>query len=244
MAQEQLVPVDIKIEVEGRVIKDQFLWSADNTDVYTMRQFGLQILSEQFGRSGFSLLSQDIKRRFSQAVWELISYNVNLYNKLNMSKYMLPIHQSWKVEIAEGEAKNTENSSKSDLVNPIVKINLRLHKDDGELIEDSLFWDLTWNLNHPENFAKEYWGDLKLGLVHQKQVSFAIRKQIFDHLKQLSLNKKYEILKTLKIPADKHVKIMASRSWNKIYNLSPMEKSDDEDNDVWVPKYAFFNNQI
>jgi hypothetical protein len=60
-----------------------------------------------------------------------------------MSKYMFLMRHSGKVEATEGEPKTTENTSKSELVNPIVKINLRLHKDDGELIEDSLFWDLT-----------------------------------------------------------------------------------------------------
>lgn len=47
-----------------------------------MRQFGLQILSEKLGRSGFTNLSQDSKKNFSEAVMETIKLNVNTYNKL------------------------------------------------------------------------------------------------------------------------------------------------------------------
>jgi hypothetical protein len=50
------------------------------------------------------------------------------------------------------------------------------------------------------------------------------------------LNRKYEILKKIKIPADKHVKMVASRSWNKNYDQFSMDKPDDVDNEVYVPK--------
>ena len=53
-----------------------------------MGRFALQILSEQFGRSGFTELSQDTKRRFSDAVTEIIRYNINVYNRLKMNDYI------------------------------------------------------------------------------------------------------------------------------------------------------------
>jgi hypothetical protein len=43
----------------------------------------------------------------------------------------------------EFEHKNTMKTNKLDFFTPIVKINIRLHNDNGELIEDSLFWDLA-----------------------------------------------------------------------------------------------------
>lgn len=222
--------------MEGRIIKDQFLWEASNTDSYTMRQFGLQVLSEQLGRTAYARLWQDTKRRFSEAFTEIISYNINMYNKLKMGQYLGPIGNVCSPDKLDNKDSLEKSCFKQELVNPIVKVNLRLHKIDGELIEDSLYWDLEWRLNQPEEFAKDYWWDLELSSNHIKQVSFAIRKQIFDHLKQISLNKKYDLLKLIGIPAAKHVKKMASRSWNKKYNRDKIEKSEFGDNEMYIPK--------
>lgn len=135
----------------------------------------------------------------------------------------------------EFEHKNTMKTNKLDFFTPIVKINIRLHNDNGELIEDSLFWDLAWNLNKPENFAEEYCNDLGLGKIHQKQVSFAIRKQVFDHLKQVSLNKKYNLLKTLGIPVNREMVKVASKSMTKKYDYY-MGRSEFSDENIHMPK--------
>ena len=108
-----------------------------------MRLFGLQVLSEKLGRSEFSDLSQDSKRRLSQSVCEVISYNVNLYNRLEMGSLIGTIPSTPKNLINEIDDQNTVKTEKLDFFTPIVKINIRLHNDDGELIEDSLFWDLA-----------------------------------------------------------------------------------------------------
>lgn len=200
-----------------------------------MRQFGLQILSEQLGRTAFTELSQDTKRRFSQAVTEIISYNVNLFSKLKMEDLIGSINNQSKVNLPTSEDSKDKEVNK-DLVNPIVKVNLWLHTEEGELIEDSLYWDLAWNLNKPEEFAKDYCNDLKLDACHIKQVSFAIRKQIFDHLKQISLNKKYNLLKTLGIPVTRHTSRPIAKPKNKTYDLCTVEKSEFSENEMYVPK--------
>ena len=40
---------------------------------------------------------------------------------------------------------------------------------------------------------------------HEKQIIFAIRKQVFDHLKQVSLNKKFNFLKSLNLKVSKEM---------------------------------------
>jgi hypothetical protein len=233
--QENLVPIDLKIWVDGNIIKDQFLWESSNNDCDLMRLFGLQILSEKLGRSEFSDLSQDSKRRLSQSVCEVISYNVNLYNRLEMGSLIGTIPSTPDDLNNEIDDQNTVKTEKLDFFTPIVKINIRLHNDDGELIEDSLFWDLAWNLNKPENFAEEYWNDLGLGKIHQKQISFAIRKQVFDHLKQVSLNKKYNLLKNLGVPVNKEMVKVAAKSMAKKYDYD-MGWSEFSDENIHMPK--------
>ena len=106
-----------------------------------------------------------------------------------------------KINLIHIENNETENKSKNnELINPIVKINLWLHSPEGELIEDTLYWDLAWQYNRPEEFAENYCNDLKLGKSHAKQLTFSIRKQIFDHLKQISVNKKYNLLNKVGVP--------------------------------------------
>lgn len=200
-----------------------------------MRQFGLQILSEQLGRTTFTELSQDTKRRFSQTVTEIISYNVNVYNKLKMEDLIGSVNNQTKSNQSSDEDCKLKEVNK-ELVNPIVKVNLWLHTGEGELIEESLYWDLAWNLNKPEEFAKDYCNDLKLDPCHVKQVSFAIRKQIFDHLKQISLNKKYNLLKTIGIPVNRRMSRPAAKPKNKTYDLCTGEKSEYSENEMYVPK--------
>lgn len=72
---------------------------------------------------------------------------------------------------------------------------IRLTDMNGELIEDKLNWDIACSLNSPEQFAWEYCSDLSLTPAHEKQVAFTIRKHIFDHLKQINSNKKFNLLK-------------------------------------------------
>ena len=198
------MPVDLKILVDGIFVKEQFLWEASNTDSEVMRLFGLQILSEKLGRTAFYDLSPDTIRRFGQAVWEMISLNVNVYNRLNMAQFI------GKSVTNRNSSQNAESAlpealTQSDLGSPIVKIHLRLHRESGELLEDSFFWDLTWDLNQPETFARTYWEDLGLDSTHEKQIIFAIRKQVFDHLKQVSLNKKFNFLKSLNLKVSKEM---------------------------------------
>lgn len=152
---ENLVPIDLRIVCDGTYIKEQFLWEASNTNQEIMRHFGLQILSEKLGRTAFGDLSQDSVRRFGQSVCEVISLNVNMYNRLNMSEFLGRNKQD-KITDNHQNPKLPEAVKKSDLGSPILKIYLRLHKESGELIEDSFFWDLTCDLNHPESFAKMY----------------------------------------------------------------------------------------
>lgn len=88
LSYENLVPISLNMNVEGIIIKEQFLWNTDTTDRFTLKQFGLQILSERLGRSVFSNLARDAKENFAETVAELIKYNIHLYNKLNMSRYI------------------------------------------------------------------------------------------------------------------------------------------------------------
>ena len=156
MDQESLVPIDMKLIVDGLVIKDQFLWEASNTDSSVMRLFALQLLSEKVGRTGFTYLSSDVKRRFAESVSEIILYNVNIYNKLNMRDLIGKIHEQNKQEDASETKDESSKAQAPSTVHPIVKVNIRIHRENGELIEDSLFWDLTCDLNNPELFAQEY----------------------------------------------------------------------------------------
>ena len=84
-------------------------------------------------------------------------------------------------------------------------------------------------------FAEEYCNDLGLGKIHQKQVSFAIRKQVFDHLKQVSLNKKYNLLKTIGIPVNREMVKVASKSMTKKYDYC-MGRSEFSDDNIHTPK--------
>ena len=141
--QENLVPVDMKVNIEGMIIKDQFLWEASVKDTDIMRVFGLQLLSERLGRTAFTQLPNDSKRRFATFVSEIISYNINLYNRLSMSEIIGSIKAEKKHKEVSQDKEDPSSEANSCPVHPIVKINIRVHKDDGELIEDSLFWDLT-----------------------------------------------------------------------------------------------------
>lgn len=46
---------------------------------------------------------------------------------------------------------------------------------------------------------------MDLSSEHEKQITFAIRKQVFDHLKQVSLNKKFNFLKSLNLSVSKEM---------------------------------------
>lgn len=232
IAKEHLVPIDLKIDVENRVIRDQFLWDANNTDCEVMRLFALQLLSEKLGRTDYGNTPQDIKRRFSQAVTEIICYNVNTYNRLKMGSFIGWITNlndlSKQIAIVDGV------ETKQDLISPIVKVNLSLHDNNGELIEDSIYWDITCNFNIPEEFAKDYCRDLDLSHSHVKKISFSIRKQIFDHLKQVSLNKKYNLLKNLGIPINKEMCRIGAKTKDRDFIAG--DRSDLSDNDMYIPK--------
>lgn len=134
------------------------------------------------------------------------------------------------------DGEDISKTSTSSLIHPIVKVNIRLHKDDGELIEDSLFWDWTCDLNSPEKFAQDYWEDLQLSKIHEKQVAFAIRKQVFDHLKQISLMKKYNFLKNLGIPVNKEMIKSTSKGVNRNNEMNDGERSEFSDNDIYIPQ--------
>eukprot|EP00344_Euplotes_crassus_P001817 CAMPEP_0197002938 /NCGR_PEP_ID=MMETSP1380-20130617/7328_1 /TAXON_ID=5936 /ORGANISM="Euplotes crassus, Strain CT5" /LENGTH=335 /DNA_ID=CAMNT_0042421275 /DNA_START=82 /DNA_END=1089 /DNA_ORIENTATION=+ len=240
--QEQLVPIDMKLNVNSLVIKDQFLWEASCNDRGIMRQFALQLLSEKLGRTGYSILSGDIKRRFAEAVAEIIQYNLNLYNKIDMKKLVESLNEKNKQLQTDGKEDSVKGQSSS-ICHPIVKVNIRLHRENGELIEDSLYWDLTCDLNNPEQFANEYCRDLSLGNKHEKQVSFAIRKQVFDHLKQVSLTKKYNLLKSLGIPVNKEMVMGVSKSMSKSKEMNG-ENSEISDNEMYIPQdfFSSYNN--
>lgn len=104
-----------------------------------------------------------------------------------------------------------------------------MHKENGEFIHDTINWDVKWPLNNPEQFAINYWNDLDLNPSYQKQVAFSIRKQIFDHLKQINSNKKYNLLSSLDIPVNKATLNID----NKIsIKKNTDERSDNNDNSV------------
>jgi len=236
MNQENLVPIDMKLNIEGIIIKDQFLWEASIIDSDAMRAFGLQILSERLGRTNFSLLSDDSKRNFSQAVTEIISYNINLYNKLNLNEIIGSINAKNQTGNLINNQIDASKLQKLWGLKPIVEVNIRLHKDDGELLEDFFYWDLTWNLNSPEEFSQQYWQEFSLGKIHEKQISFAIRKQIFDHLKQISLMKKYNLLKTLRIPVNDQMKQESNKKLAKINEMNTGGSSENSENEMYIPQ--------
>ena len=236
MNQENLVPIDMKLNIEGIIIKDQFLWEASTIDSDAMRAFGLQILSERLGRTNFSLLSDDLKRNFSQAVTEIISYNINLYNKLNLNEIIGSINAKNQTGNLINNQIDASKLQKLWGLKPIVEVNIRLHKDDGELLEDFFYWDLTWNLNSPEEFSQQYWQEFSLGKIHEKQISFAIRKQIFDHLKQISLMKKYNLLKTLGIPVNDQMKQESNKKLAKINEMNTGGSSENSENEMYIPQ--------
>ena len=236
MNQENLVPIDMKLNIEGIIIKDQFLWEASTIDSDAMRAFGLQILSERLGRTNFFLLSDDSKRNFSQAVTEIISYNINLYNKLNLNEIIGSINAKNQTGNLINNQIDASKLQKLWGLKPIVEVNIRLHKDDGELLEDFFYWDLTWNLNSPEEFSQQYWQEFSLGKIHEKQISFAIRKQIFDHLKQISLMKKYNLLKTLGIPVNDQMKQESNKKLAKINEMNTGGSSENSENEMYIPQ--------
>ena len=67
-------------------------------------------------------------------------------------------------------------------------------------------------------------------------MAFAIRKQVFDHLKQISLMKKYNFLKNLGIPVNKEMIKSTSKGVNRNNEMNDGERSEFSDNDIYIPQ--------
>lgn len=138
---------------------------------------------------------------------------------------------------AKNEQSQNQEKTNQEEFNPIAKISITINDENGEFIEDTFYWDVTWCLNRPEEFARKYWHDIGLSKMYEKQVSFAIRKQIFDHHKQISFNKKLNILKKYQVPINKQThKIL---SWKDEWRLEDPEvygKSDYSEREYYIPK--------
>ena len=67
-------------------------------------------------------------------------------------------------------------------------------------------------------------------------MSFAIHKQVFDHLKQISLMKKYNLLKSLGIPVNKQMIQSTSKTMTKNNEMNDGERSEFSDNEMYIPQ--------
>ena len=64
---------------------------------------------------------------------------------------------------------------------------------------------------------------------------------MFDHLKQVNLTKKYNLLKSLGIPVNKEMVMGVSRSLSKSKDMNG-ENSEISENEMYIPQYAPSSN--
>lgn len=142
-----------------------------------------------------------------------------------------------RIIVGLGEQDLEQNKKTQEGINPIAKISIMINDENGEFIEDTFYWDVTWCLNRPEEFARKYWHDIGLPTIYEKQISFAIRKQIFDHLKLISFNKKLNILKKYKAPINKqtHKVLSWKDEWRQEEPVG-YGRSDYSDKEFYIPK--------